>query len=276
MNDVVLGFNARMVEPNAAPEAWHGWFPLVITGAARKKAKESDNERLVLNVTCIDGPHKGKENQIGFNLWNANAEASRIAASELSALCWVVGVLDATQASLLFNKPFLAKFEKTDKGQNVKDYRDVYGRNAKEVMTNAPPTTSAAELMAGNGAANAALPAMPSGPMPGAAPAPMMQQPQPGPAAPPMPQAQWQPGPAAPQAAPAAPAGWQQQPAPAAAQPGPQVQQGIPMPGAPMPHPGTPQAAPAAQWSPGGAPGAGPQPGPVAAGPGGAAPPWQR
>lgn len=232
-------FNARQVEPASFPPPPPlADYHVRITDSDGKPTKDNQGGYLELTLEILDpGPQQGRKIPYRLNLFNTNQQTVEIAYRQLSAVCWVIGVMDVTDTRALHNIPFIAVIgpQKNDpQYPNVFQVKDINGNApGKAAQPAAPPAAPPAA------AAPPAWGAPPAAAPPAAAPpawnAPPAAQP---PAAPPAwaPAAAaapaWQPPAAAP---PAAPPAWQP---PTAAAPAAQP------PAAPPWAPAAPPAAP--------------------------------
>jgi hypothetical protein len=268
-----LQFDANTVDPTQGPEVWPlGDYPLEITKDEVVPVKDDPSSAmLVLTLTCIDGPFRGKTHPYRLNIFNANTEAQRIAYQQLSALCHATGRIQISDTSQLVGARFIATIgpqKNNPQYSEVKRVKDMQGNEPGKKSNSGPATAAPA-------------PSYTAGPQ-AAAPAYAQPGPAPTPAAPAAPAGGWQqPGPQlvqqqpapAPAAAPQQWGGPQQQQQPAAQpvgnqwgvqQPQQQVQQQYqPQPAAPT-QPAVQQPRPApVQWRANADPNAG-----------AAAPPW--
>lgn len=250
MVDFAFQFNASQYEPKfsgGSPGLPVGRHPVVITDGEFADTKAGDGSKmLVLVASCYDGPAKGQTQDIRLNVQNKSAQASRVAYSQLSAICCVVGQPHGIQQALseIWNKPFIIEISpqretEANKGKGYTEVSNVYTLQGLDAtgkpMPQAGPGSNMAQAPNGGPVAHAQ-------PQPGPGPGAFAPQPQPQP----------QPGGFAPQPG----AGFAPQPGPGpgpgagfapqpgqgggfAPQPGAQPQPG-PQPGqfAPQPQPG--------------------------------------
>lgn len=228
---VAFNFNATMYDPNTggADIFETGEYSFHITASETQATKKKDGVMLVLTATCLDQGHAGKRLPIRLNLQNPSAQAVEIALRDLSAISYVVGVLQWSETQQLHGRPFRVRLDKVPRGDDptkfgneIRGYFDMQGN---------PPTPGQAAASGGGAPAAPAAPVAPAAPAPAAPAAPVQQA---APAAP-----VFAPSPAAP--APAAPA-----PAPAPAAPTFAPQQTAPQTEAYVPP--TAPAAPVAPW----------------------------
>lgn len=84
-------FNARSIEPRqggGAHPVGNKW-PFSITGTEVKDTKDKSGKYFEVEFTSPAGSIKNN-----YNLWNGNAQAVKIAAEQLSALCHATGIFD--------------------------------------------------------------------------------------------------------------------------------------------------------------------------------------
>lgn len=138
---------------------------VVITGSEITPTKDGTGTMLVLHLRVTEGPHSGAEGIYRLNIGNREAVAVQIALSQLSAICWSVGQLQAFQdTSVLYNRPFrvIVKLQ-TGEGGN-KGYTEI--ARVLDVAGNRPGTQRSAPV--------ASAPSVPVAPVvPVAAPAPV-------------------------------------------------------------------------------------------------------
>jgi hypothetical protein len=282
-----LNFDPRQHKPTReGMDLWgEGWYLGYISKSNTEQNNAKTGGMLQLTIQVQQGGgREGEEYANNLNLWNPSPQAVEIAFGDLSAICWVTGhgatpIDDVSNVKdmavpQLHNVPFYFRVIVTPRkdkntkqvipdqfNNNVRGYRDQWGRTPDQIMANAPQQQPP-ELATAGGTPAASAPSLPPAPphaagMPGASvppgmptgaaptpqppqtmapPAPVPVAPAPAPqVAPPMPGAAPAPvhAPTPQHFTPAAPVA----PAPAAA-----------------PHP---QAAPPAQgWQPGQPPGA--------------------
>lgn len=120
MADIGFDFDARTVDParpsgDLLPEGWHNF---VITASEMKQTQDKQGAYLELTLKVLDGPNANKVTKDRLNLYNNNPVAARIAQETLSAICHAVQVFQVRDASVLHNKPLMAKVavrpERTD------------------------------------------------------------------------------------------------------------------------------------------------------------------
>lgn len=106
-------FNARDYDPTQGigqlPVG--NMMPAVIISGTRQAVKDKPNDgMLVFTAQIIDGPNKGAQGAMRYNLWNSSfPQTAEIAHRQLSALAHCVEVYDlqGENGEELFNKPFL-------------------------------------------------------------------------------------------------------------------------------------------------------------------------
>lgn len=102
------GFNANDVDPNAprAPIP-QGDYLAIMTKSERKPTKSGNGDLLMAEFTIQGGQHDKRTVKAHLNLWNANAEASRIAWGDMSAICRAVGIMEPNDTTDLHNIPIM-------------------------------------------------------------------------------------------------------------------------------------------------------------------------
>jgi hypothetical protein len=95
-------------EAGSLPASDSNGHVCVIVGEEIKNVAGKDSEfMLVLELQIVEGPYAGQTGPYRLNIGNSSAEAVRIALSQLSAICHVVGWLQPlTETSVLRNKKF--------------------------------------------------------------------------------------------------------------------------------------------------------------------------
>jgi hypothetical protein len=270
-----FNFNPGAYEPmsESAFELFgNGWYKGYISTTNSAGNQAGTGGFIVAEYRVLEGGGmEGKDYVNRFNLWNPNAQAVQIAHRELAAVAWVVGkgteaVSDVSIAkdmalAVYHNVPFYFLVDTVPqkdrntkaiipgKFQNqVRGYRDQWGRTPEQVMANAPQQALPELAGAASHDAGPSLPPAPPIATPPGAPAPSAPAYVAPPAAPaPQPAAGFAPPPAA-APAPAAPAPVAP---PAAPQPPGIPHAGPTAPAAPQPPAGT------AGWTPGQPPAAG-------------------
>lgn len=86
----------------------NGDYLVAITASEVKQTKRGDGRYLQLEMSVVDGQHKGRKLWVRLNLWNPNATAVEIANSELSAICHATGVMSPNDSSEMHDIPFVA------------------------------------------------------------------------------------------------------------------------------------------------------------------------
>lgn len=125
----LTGFNAAEIEPytnfDAIPA---GRYPAIIADGEYKKTKAGDGEYLQLTFHIIGDKFGGRLLWVRLNLQNPNADAVKIASSELSGICRAVGKLTPDDPSDLFNIPLQidVKIEKAKDGEEPRNKITAY------------------------------------------------------------------------------------------------------------------------------------------------------
>lgn len=170
-----LNFNAQNVNPQTAFEPLPaGWYPVAITASESRPTKNGNGAYLHLELTVIDGNHKGRKVYDRLNLWNPNQTATEIAYRTLSAICHAVGVLEVGDSVQLHNLPLEAKVSiraadgAYEASNEVKGYRAVTGNGAvpPAAPAPAPVTPPSAPATPTTPAAPVAAPTAPAAPAP--------------------------------------------------------------------------------------------------------------
>lgn len=105
-------FDAQTIDPATGSQQFPVGTHLVVAKSSARVAVKDKPTEFFLALTCeiIDGQFKGQSGVYRLNLWNANAQATEIAAKQLSALCHVTGRYQLNDMSNpcveLFNVPF--------------------------------------------------------------------------------------------------------------------------------------------------------------------------
>lgn len=145
-----------------------GWL-VIITDSCVKGTADGMGSYLELVLQIQSGDHAGETGAYRLNIENANADAVRIALSQLSSICHVVNYLqpfDLTDVTPLHNRPFRAVvgLQKgaggTEKGYTeVKFVLDVAGdRPGQQKAAALPPQPTVAQPMPGESPNPAAAP----------------------------------------------------------------------------------------------------------------------
>lgn len=134
------GFDPRQVAPSTGeggqlPVSDKSGLVVVIADSSIDPTNDKTGWLLKLTLEVVEGPHTGTSGFVRLNLGNASAEAVKIAMSELSAICHVVGHLSPlNDVAMIYNKKFrvITQLQKdaeaAKKGYTeVKAYRDYNG-----------------------------------------------------------------------------------------------------------------------------------------------------
>ena len=153
-----------------------GWL-VIITDSCVKGTADQMGSYLELVLEIQSGDHAGETGAYRLNIENANADAVRIALSQLSSICHVVNYLqafDLTDVSCLHNRPFrvVVGLQK-GAGGTEKGYTEV--KYVLDVAGNRPGQQKAAVAPAQVAPAPPVAP-----PMPPVPPQPQVAQPMPG------------------------------------------------------------------------------------------------
>jgi len=177
-------FDANTVAPAQALEVIpSGFYPVTIT-ASETKATAKKGEILALELTIIDGEHKGRKLYDNLNLVNANPQAQQIAYETLSAICHATGVMVVADSSMLHNIPFEAKIgmnkptaEYPEPRNEVKGYRKLEGSAPASLPATLPPAMAIPPATTPAAAPAAVAPAPWANPAPAAAATPVTAPP---------------------------------------------------------------------------------------------------
>ena len=130
-------FDARNFDPSqSAGSLPIGKHPVIIYEASIETNKQGNGGFLQLMLKITDGPNAGQTGPYRLNLYNQSAQAVDIAHRQLSAICYVTGVFQVTDAKQLFNIPFIVEVG-MQKGEEAaaKGYTEikrVFDRNGVE------------------------------------------------------------------------------------------------------------------------------------------------
>lgn len=148
-----LNFNAQNVNPQAIYEPLPaGWYPVAITASESRPTKNGQGAYLHLELTVLDGTHKGRKVYDRLNLWNQNQVATEIAYRQLSAICHAVGVLEVGDSVQLHNLPLEAKVSiraadgAYEASNEVKGYRAATSPAQPAAPVHAPASAPAAPV----------------------------------------------------------------------------------------------------------------------------------
>ena len=125
----------------------HGW-PVVIVSSEVKPTKSGTGGYIEFLLQIIEGEHEGDTGAYRVNLFNPSEEAKQIAQRQMSALCYVTGVLKPTDTAQLHNKPFRAIVglqKNLKEGENyteVKGVKDIEGDNPSPKKVQAPASSA--------------------------------------------------------------------------------------------------------------------------------------
>lgn len=116
-----------------------------ISSEIKGAASNNNNGYIEYIAEVLDGPNKGAQGSIRFNLYNADADAVRIAGQQLAAMAWCCGVPHFGDTAQLHNIPFLVDVtpQKVKVGQEDKGYVNVsafYTVNGDKPKNGMPPS----------------------------------------------------------------------------------------------------------------------------------------
>lgn len=141
MTKLYQEFDATQFDPSqGSAQLPVGKHPVVISGSEVQANKENTGGYLKLDLTIIDGPHKGATGVYRLNLYNSNQQAVDIAHRQFSAVCHAIGVYKVQDSQQLHDRPFIIEvgFQKgQEPGSNpdAKGYTEVkrvFDRNGGE------------------------------------------------------------------------------------------------------------------------------------------------
>ena len=135
MAQLQQAFNANSVKPSTPgegqlPISGKEGHPVVIIDSEICPAKDSNNGFIKLTLEITDGPNKGQSGPYRLNIYNTSEVAVRIAYEQLSAICYVTGVMEVSDTSMLHNIPFravVAQQKGNDEYTEIKGVLDVAG-----------------------------------------------------------------------------------------------------------------------------------------------------
>lgn len=146
----LTGFDASKVEPTKAfTPLPAGAYKVAITTSENKLNSKQNGTYLALELTVLDGEHKGRKLYENLNLKNPSQQAVEIARGTLSAICRAVNVLTPNDSAELHGKPMVAKValeKRKDNGEmtnRVKAYKSLAEAAAEPVA--AAATAAATE-----------------------------------------------------------------------------------------------------------------------------------
>lgn len=112
MTRLPQSFDPRQIAPNTGPQNNLPVSPpeghvVTIINSEISPTSNNQGQMLVLHLQIQGGANAGAEGVYRLNLFNPSAEAMRIAAGQLSAICHCIGHLQPVDdVSVLYNKPF--------------------------------------------------------------------------------------------------------------------------------------------------------------------------
>lgn len=123
-----------------------GDYPVEITKAEPVPTKNNPNvNMLVLTLTCLDGPMKGQNQLYRFNIAHENETTRRIAYSQLSAICHVIGRLQIQDTNQLVGGRFIATIGPQDSDPKYSEVKKVKDMQGNEPGRSAAPSTPPAQ-----------------------------------------------------------------------------------------------------------------------------------
>ena len=133
------GFDANQVDPAVAyAPVPAGDYVAVMTESEMKPTKSGTGEYLQCTFQIIEGQHQGRNVWARLNLKNPNAEATRIARAELSAICHAVGVMTPKDSLELHNLPLVVKVSVKKREDNGALTNEIKGYEKRSAGAPAP------------------------------------------------------------------------------------------------------------------------------------------
>jgi hypothetical protein len=178
-----LKFDAKTVAPQGSFEPVPTDFYKLAVIDGEVSASKKGGTILNLEFSILEGKYAGRKAFDRFNIVNENAQAQEIAQQQLSGICHAIGVLELSDVSQLFNRPFIGKLGiEAARKDGDKEYpaRNTF-KGAK--LDGEIPAASAPSAPA----SAPAMPPKPAAPTPPPAPAAPVPPPPPAPPAPPAP-----------------------------------------------------------------------------------------
>lgn len=138
-----LGFDASEYEYNDRSPLAPGWYNAHVKDTQLEDNKTKTGKILKITYEVSDGEYKGRQFWDNLNVFNANAQAEKIARGELNRLCKAVGVKAQNHEDLRFKKAQfkldVKKEENYDAKNVVKDIKPVGEKIVSTEGTEAAP-----------------------------------------------------------------------------------------------------------------------------------------
>jgi hypothetical protein len=132
-------FNAHEVDPTTPFDPIPaGKYLAAVTASQMKPTKAGDGSYLELELTILEGPAKGRKVWDRLCLNHPNAEAVKIARSNLSALCRAVGVMQPKDSVELHNLPLLVTVKCKKRDDTGEMTNEVRGYAKKQAAAGQP------------------------------------------------------------------------------------------------------------------------------------------
>jgi hypothetical protein len=132
-------FNAHEVDPTTPFDPIPaGKYLAAVTASQMKPTKAGDGSYLELELTILEGPCKGRKVWNRLCLNHPNAEAVKIARSNLSALCRAVGVMQPKDSVELHNLPLLVTVKCKKRDYTGEMTNEVRGYAKKQAAAGQP------------------------------------------------------------------------------------------------------------------------------------------
>ncbi|MDD3588547.1 MAG: DUF669 domain-containing protein [Thermoguttaceae bacterium] len=140
----LLNFDATRVEPTVAMELVPaGKYVVEISNSTTKETKAKNGSYLELEMTILEGEHKGRKLWDRLCLNHVNPKTQRIAQANLSAICHAVNVLQPRDSVDLHNLPFEVNVRVRENENTGESYNEVRGYAKRERNFAAPASGTA-------------------------------------------------------------------------------------------------------------------------------------
>lgn len=137
----LLNFDATRVEPTVPRELVPaGRYTVEITASTTKETKARTGSYLELELTILEGEHKGWKLFDRLCLNHVNPKTQRIAQANLSAICHAVNVLQPRDSVDLHNLPFTVNVKIRNNEATGEQYNEVRGYAKRERQITAENT----------------------------------------------------------------------------------------------------------------------------------------
>jgi hypothetical protein len=120
------GFDATKIEPQGEYKPFPaGEYRMVIVKSEKKQNSKKNGFYLEMVFQVIEGPHKGRKAISRLNIWNPSEVATRIANSELSAICHATGVMQPRASEQLHDIPMVVGIEIEERSDKAGQFNNV-------------------------------------------------------------------------------------------------------------------------------------------------------